>query len=84
MIKVFTVRDAKADAYLAPFFMKTKGLAIRGFETTVNDQKTEFNKYPEDYDLYQIGEYDEQSGKILSADTPEHICKAVDLKEVPQ
>ncbi len=33
-------------------------------------------KYPEDYDLYYIGEYDDQTGKIESLQSPQHVVKA--------
>lgn len=37
-------------------------------------------KYPDDYDLYYIGKYDDSSGKIEPLDTPQHVVKAIQLK----
>ena len=67
--KVFTVYDAKIEAYMSPFLMATKAQAIRTFGDTVNDEKNQRNKHPEDYTLFEIGEYDDNSGNytMLSA-----------------
>lgn len=64
MWKVFSVYDSKVEAYLRPFFMRSRGEAIRGFVTVVNEAGTDFNKYPEDYTLFEIGDYDEKTGVI--------------------
>lgn len=58
--KMFTVFDSKAEAYLPPFFMNSKGVAIRSFSDTVNDPSSQFNKHPADFTLFELGEYNEQ------------------------
>lgn len=60
--KVFTVHDAKAEAYLKPFLMRTKGEAIRAMQDLANDPKHDFSKYSEDYTLFEIGTYDDEQG----------------------
>lgn len=60
--KVFTVHDSKAEAYLKPFLMRTKGEAIRAMQELANDQKHDFAKYSEDYTLFEIGTYDDETG----------------------
>lgn len=79
-LKIFSIRDSKGEIYGQPFFQKTAGEAERNFKTLVNDNSSTVHKYPEDFDLYYLGEYDDQTGKIKSLDTPSHICKAVALK----
>lgn len=69
-MKIFTVHDARAEAYLPPFYMRTKGEAIRAFETTVKDTNSQFNKYPQDYTLVELGEFDESSATITSLPKP--------------
>lgn len=64
-IKMFAVHDSKAEAYLQPFSMRSKGEAIRAFQNSVNDPQTQFNKYPADFTLFEIGEYDELTGQII-------------------
>lgn len=84
MIKMYAVHDIKAEAYLQPFFMKTRGLAIRAYSNTVNDEKSEFWKHPEDYTLFEIGEYDENTGLIKPLESHIPVGKALDFKEIQQ
>lgn len=79
ILKIFSIRDAKTEVYNAPFYQKTMGEAERNFHTTVNDSKTTISQYPEDYDLYYLGEYDDNTGQFKALDTPQHVMKAVDV-----
>lgn len=75
--KIFSVRDSKAECFHQPFFQSTHGEAERMFRTAVNDSKTQFFQYPEDFDLYFMGEYDDNTGKFVTLDTPQHVIKAI-------
>lgn len=75
--KIFTIRDQKAESFNTPFFQGTHGEAERAFRQLVNDDKSFLNTYPDDYDLYYIGQIDLNTGKIEALDTPQHIIKAV-------
>jgi len=77
--KVFSIRDAKAQMYNQPFFQRTHGEAERNFQQLVKDEKSMISKFPDDYDLYFIGEYDDNAGTLKPLDTPQHIVKAVSL-----
>lgn len=57
ILKVFAVRDMKAEAFLQPFFSPSIGSAVRAFSDAVNDEKCPFSKHPGDYVLYEIGDY---------------------------
>lgn len=78
-LKLYSVRDSKGEVYSPPFLAKTPGEAERSFHGLVKDPKTQVGQYPEDYDLYQIGTFDDVAGKIVGLDTPQHIVKAVNL-----
>lgn len=79
--KMFSIRDSKAEIYGNPFFQKSHGEAERNFKTLTNDGLSTVNKYPEDFDLYYLGMYDDQTGKTETLDTPQHVVKATALKE---
>lgn len=81
MTKVFSIHDSKVEAYLAPFFMRAIGEAVRAFETTVNDPKSLFNQYPGDYTLFHVADYDEQSGIITPLKTFTNLGNAVEFKK---
>lgn len=80
-LKIFSIRDTKGEIYNTPFFQKTHGEAERSFTSLMNDQNTMIAKYPEDFDLYFIGEFDDQSGKITHLDSPQHLVKAINLRK---
>ncbi|AXL14682.1 nonstructural protein [Microviridae sp.] len=76
---VFTVRDAKAEAYMSPFYMKTRGEALRAFMDTVGNPDHLFSKHPEDYSLYALGAFDDSNGTFSLLQEPEFMGSAVDL-----
>lgn len=77
--EMVVIRDSKADCYNNPWYTRTLGEAERNFRELVNDKETLVGKYPEDYDLYKIGTYDQKNGTITVLDTPQHVCKGVSL-----
>lgn len=80
VLKVFTIYDSKAEAYMQPFFMQTKGQAMRALVDTLEDPKTQFCKHPEDFTLFEIGTYDDQTGKFENLDAPVSIGNLVEFK----
>jgi len=80
ILKVFSIRDSKGEVFNTPFFQKTHGEAERSFRQLINDDKSMVNKYPDDFDLYYLGEYCDNTGKFKPLDTPQHLHKAVLLK----
>lgn len=76
-LKVYSIRDQKGEKFNTPFFQNTHGEAERSFRHVANDPQSFVNKYPEDYDLYYIGSYDDQTGLMKPLDTPTHMIKAI-------
>lgn len=64
MLKIFSVYDSKAEAFVQPFFSPATGTAIRSFATACNDENTDIHRYAGDYTLFEIGEFDPSTGKI--------------------
>lgn len=71
-LKVFAVRDMKALAFLQPFFSNATGAALRAFGDACEDDKSPFNKHPEDYVLYEIGSYDDCTAELVAL-SPVHM-----------
>lgn len=80
-LKVYSIYDSKAEAYLQPFFMANKGTAIRAITDILRQNDHQFTKYPEDYTLFELGEYDDSNGQMQPHLTPMPICKAIELKQ---
>jgi len=70
ILKVFSVYDSKAEAYLPPFFMQSEGQARRIFGDCCNDEGHQFGKHPEDYTLFEIAEFDDGSAVVTPSKTP--------------
>ena len=58
------VYDKKTGLYEKPFIVIHIGEAIREWDHVRKDQQTKYGKNPEDFDLYQIGEFDLTKGAI--------------------
>lgn len=63
---VCAVRDAQMDAFMQPFFVQSVGVAARSFADEVNRPESPMNAHPEDYELFVIGYYFEDTGVIDS------------------
>jgi len=61
---LYTVYDTKAKIYLPPFTFKTQAEALRAFGDSVNQEEHPFNKHPEDYILFHLGQYDDNTAMV--------------------
>lgn len=64
ILKVYTLYDAKAGAYLTPFFLPNDQMAIRQFASIIGGESL-IGQFPQDYTLYGIGEYNDALGELL-------------------
>lgn len=58
------VRDIKAEAFAPPFVVSARGMALRMFSDWCSDPKTMIGRHPEDFQLYQLGYFNESTGFI--------------------
>lgn len=79
MLKVFSIFDSKVAAYLQPFFMRTKGEAIRAFTASLADPSSNFCKYPGDYTLFELGSYDDSTAEFVLNDSPVNLGVALEF-----
>lgn len=72
---IVVVKDEKA-GFLNPVAMDNEPIAIRHFRNLAEDKTSAIiSSNPEDFSLYQIGEFDTFSGEITSSE-PKLICRA--------
>lgn len=78
---IVAVRDAAADAYMAPFVVQKTAMAVRQFKAEVNKKDgNPLASHPEDYDLCLLGEFDEDTGELLPC-RPSVIIRGKDCLE---
>lgn len=70
VLQIFAIKDRAVQAFMQPFFAPTIGAAIRAFSDGINDKQHAMNAHPDDYDLYHIGEWTDNSGGLMQ--TEEH------------
>lgn len=81
--KIFTIRDSKGGFYHPPFYKFSVGEAERDLHRLTKDENSMIKQYPEDFDLYHVGEFDNITGKMTILAAPVHVIKAVNLISVP-
>lgn len=82
--KVYSVFDSKAALFGRPFYDQQDASAIRNFADAVNDGSNPsnmWNKHPEDFSLFLIGEFDDESGKLIPC-LPQSLVTASALRAV--
>jgi len=78
--KIFSVYDCKSELYLNPFFMSTKGEALRAFGDIANDPQSQIGKHPCDFSLMEIGSFDDAKGMVMPMLTPLSLGVAIEFK----
>ena len=79
-LKVYTIYDTGAEAYMSPFFMHANGLATRAFADMANDPNHPVGQHPEDYALFEIGRFDDSTGIIEMNDQHNPLGVAIEYK----
>lgn len=62
--KIFAIYDNKAEAFMQPYFAHNAAVGTRTFSDNVQNHDTIFNKHPNDFVLFEIAEFDDQTGEI--------------------
>ena len=77
-----SVKDRAADAYGRPMFVPSTGVAIRSFSDEINRQDAENQLYnhPDDFDLFEFGEFDDNNGKFTIYDEPKLLSLGKQVK----
>lgn len=80
-LQLFTVWDSAAQRYLEPFFAATVEVALRMFRSVVNTEGHQFNRFPEDYTLFHLGEFDQEDGRLSVEHAPHSLGVALTFIE---
>lgn len=73
---VLSVYDRAAAAFGRPFFAASVGAAIRSFQDEVNRpaEDNPMNKHASDFDLFELGVFDDSSGLFRCLDVPRNVA----------
>lgn len=82
--KAFALRDIKADAFGSPFFLPNENIAKRLLAEWAQDKRSEVGKYPNDFVMFEIGTFDNESGKLSPLVPPSMVCSVVSVLPKPE
>lgn len=80
-MKIVAIRDDAIQAFGRPIFVVALGQATRSFADEVNNEQSEMCKHPSDYSLYEIGEYDDEIGRVTSLESPRLLSRGADVSK---
>jgi len=81
LVKCYAVLDAKInDFHLAIFDIQDAG-AIRQFHDAVKDPQTKWNKHPEDFSLWSVGDFDTSNGTMIGS-IPKNLINALAILSI--
>lgn len=77
-LNIYAIYDTATGAYMRPFFMQSDGQATRAISDLVQDENHEVGKHPEDYSLFRVGIFDDNTGTLVP-ENPECLATALEL-----
>lgn len=80
-VKIYSIYDSKAKVWLQPQFLMNKGTAHRAFDATCNDKNSQFYKYAEDFTMFEIGDFDDETCEIKMYEAKESMGTALEFKK---
>lgn len=81
MIKiVMCLRDVKAELFMQPFFVPAVGVGYRNLIDEVDRGGADniLAKHAQDFDIYQLATFDDESGEFLAV-VPSFLCSVASL-----
>jgi hypothetical protein len=78
-LKIYSLKDKKI-GFQNLLLFRTEGEAIRAFDQGVNHADHALKRYPQDYELCEIGKFDDETGKIEALETAKTVAEATDYK----
>ena len=83
MMRLYSIRDAKTQAFSTPFFQQNDETALRMFRDELHGANgpSMLSKHPEDFDLYCVGDWNDTSGAVRptgDVDGPILVSKGAD------
>lgn len=80
-MKLYSVRDIATGTYANPFAQQSHAAAIRSFKQLANDKQSQnmVAQFPSDYELYYVGRFDQDTGRLEEEQAPEKIANGQDM-----
>jgi len=78
---VVAVHDSAMDAFSRPFHVPTTQAAVRSFSDEVNRVSADnpLNAHPDDFILYHLAMFEDESGRFENLSSPAQLVRAKDV-----
>jgi hypothetical protein len=77
---VVAIKDRAADVFVQPFTVAHRNIAVRDFTDQVNNPESMLSKHPDDYDLWLLAEFDNNTGVFDAAGGAVVLVRGKDVK----
>lgn len=81
ILQVLSAFDKKARSFLQPFYASHMDVGVRSFKEAANTPEHQVCKHAQDFALYRLGQWDDESGKFELFPQPVHLAEALALKK---
>lgn len=78
--KVFSVYDSAIKSWGIPIFARSEGEIRRSFTDASNNLDSNFCRYPQDFTLFCLGEYDDETAVFVTLECPSRLVAAYEVQ----
>lgn len=78
---IYSIRDEAAQGFCAPLVEAYDEMAVRKFKIMQQNNDAEFKYMPEDFSLWKLGIYNNESGKIEGYSEPVLMMRGTKYEE---
>ncbi|QXP07914.1 MAG: nonstructural protein [Arizlama microvirus] len=76
-IKMFSIRDLQLSIFTSPMFLNSEIQAVRQIYMAMNNHPdNQLTQFPENFQLVELGEFDDTTGRFETYDVPKLIITA--------
>jgi len=79
-MKLLVIKDMKSGLFLRPSFSPSIADAMRNFEVLSNEGDSMVSRFPADFRLFHLADFDAETGILSSLDSPSDLGSALDVK----
>lgn len=79
-LHVCAIYDARTASYSVPVYVRTPGVAERFYINQVGDPQTDIHKYAQDFSLFELGTFDDETGFYEPLQAPRPMLQLGPIK----
>lgn len=79
VLKMFCIYDRKSKIHHPPNYCHNTPHAMRVFKSIFAQKDSVFHTYPEDFQIFEIGQWDDATGLVTSLEKANFVCAGSDF-----